>query len=501
MKRVIIGVLLVLFVPSVSRAISFNDGIYATANLNVRQAPSTTGTLITTVGSGTPGLVISGPTTSGGYTWWQITWGSPNVTGWSVQDYLGTTAPGPYVFSDYFSPGWHVNSWSNTSSLSTSTTRRSGTYGIYASATAAYARLYLRTTIGFNTSGQQTLRFSMMSPVGNGQNHYVAIYNMSGYPIRYLPVWNYVSGNTLVPNTWYDIVIPLGDLNAVSQTVGGVVVEIGSAGQFYVDEVTFSTVGGSTYWSPPTSTITSVTATCSPSSVLTNNSSQCGATVAGTGSYNSAVTWTASVGQISSSGLYTAPASTPNPSSVLITARSVQDTSKSGGAFVTVSAQQTNQSSANVFSDALGNGWYVGGWSGLTTDPTSDVSFEGDYGMRVNIATPNYGRLQLKTFQGYKHNTSGSNYLSFAINTGKSEGELFYVGLMNVNGVIIQYVDLAPYTLTRRFEPYNWQVVNIPLLDLFSVNSDVYGVEVQSIYPSTFFVDNIMFTGVACNVQ
>jgi hypothetical protein len=499
--RLMVGMSFLLFVPSISRGISLNDGIYTTVNLNVRQTPSTSGTLVTTVSAGTAGLVVGGPTISGGYTWWQITWGSPNVTGWSIQDYLATTSPGPYAYSDYFSPGWHINSWPNTTSLSTSTTRRSGAYGIYTNATASWARLYIRTTIGFNASGQQTLRFSMMSPAGNGQNHYIALYNMSGYPITYLPVWNYVSGNTLVPNTWYDIVIPVSDLGAVNQTVGGVVVEIGSAGQFYIDEVTFSAVSGSTYWTPPSSTVTSVSASCSPSSILTNNSSQCNATVTGTGNYNSTVTWTASVGQISSSGLYTAPASAPSPSGVLVTARSIQDTSKSGNTTVTVNAQQTNQALVNVFSDTLGLGWFVGGWSGLTTDASSDVSFEGEYGMEVNIATANYGRLQLRTVQGYKHSTSGSNYLSFAINTGKSEGELLYVGLLNVNGTVNQYVNLAPYTLTQRFEAYQWQVVNIPLTDLFSVNSDVYGVEIQSIYPSTFFVDNVMFTGVACNVQ
>lgn len=502
LKQLLLLLTLFVLVQSISLAISVNDGIYATANLNVRQTASTTGTLIGTVTTNTVGNVIGGPTVSGGFTWWQITWGSPFITGWSVQDFLGTVPPSPTVFSEFLSAGWHVYPWANMSSLLTSTTRRSGTYGIQAISSAAYARLYIQTTIGFNTSGQQTLRFSMMSPSGSGQNHYVGIYNTSGSVIQYLPIWNYVSGNTLVPNTWYDIVVPLSDLLATNQVIGGVVIEIESAGTFYADEISFSTVSGSTYWTPPppTSTITSVSASCSPSSVQVNNGSQCTASVSGTGSYNSAVTWSANAGTINSSGFFTAPSSVPSPAGVTITAQSVQDTSKVETSTVTVTAVpvQFTQASNIVFGDSIGNGWYIGSWPQVVTDPASDTAYLGDNGVQVQIATPNYGRLQILAWQNYKFNTANYNYLSFVINIGKYETEDLYVGLINSSGAVIQYVSLKNYTASLTLDAYRWQVVNIPLSALGIVSAtDIYGIEIQSTNPATFTVDEINFKG-AC---
>jgi hypothetical protein len=86
----------------------------------------------------------------------------------------------------------------------------------------------------------------------------------------------------------------------------------------------------------PSSTITSVQVACNPSTVSTNATSQCSATVTGTGTYSSAVTWAASGGTIDASGLFTAPATA---AAVTITATSVQDTTKSGKATVTVQSQ------------------------------------------------------------------------------------------------------------------------------------------------------------------
>lgn len=86
---------------------------------------------------------------------------------------------------------------------------------------------------------------------------------------------------------------------------------------------------------PPSSTVSSVSVACSPTSVAANAKSQCTATVQGTGSYSSAVNWSASDGAITSSGLFTAPASA---ATVTISATSVQNTSKSGTASVTVEA-------------------------------------------------------------------------------------------------------------------------------------------------------------------
>ena len=88
--------------------------------------------------------------------------------------------------------------------------------------------------------------------------------------------------------------------------------------------------------SPNSSSISSVSVVCTPSAVVTNATSQCNAAVQGTGTYSSAVTWSASGGTISASGLVTAPAS---PVTVTVTGTSIQDTSRSGAATVTVQLQ------------------------------------------------------------------------------------------------------------------------------------------------------------------
>ncbi len=117
---------------------------------------------------------------------------------------------------------------------------------------------------------------------------------------------------------------------------------------------------------PSSSSISSVSVACTPSAVATNATSQCNAAVQGTGTYSSAVTWSASEGTISASGLITAPAS---PVTVTVTATSIQDTSRSGAATVTVQSQtpqskhivvvmEENQSYASV----VGN---TSDWSNL----------------------------------------------------------------------------------------------------------------------------------------
>ena len=91
--------------------------------------------------------------------------------------------------------------------------------------------------------------------------------------------------------------------------------------------------GSATVTVQSSSSITSVSVSCTPTTVAPSASSQCSATVQGTGSYSTGVTWTASSGSISSAGLWTAPTTT---GSVTITAKSTQDTTKSGTATVTV---------------------------------------------------------------------------------------------------------------------------------------------------------------------
>lgn len=85
------------------------------------------------------------------------------------------------------------------------------------------------------------------------------------------------------------------------------------------------------------STITGVTASCAPTSITTLQTSTCTPTVTGTGSFSSAVTWTATNGTVNSGGLYT-PNSSGAPFTGVVTATSVQNSSFSGSANVSVTA-------------------------------------------------------------------------------------------------------------------------------------------------------------------
>ena len=111
---------------------------------------------------------------------------------------------------------------------------------------------------------------------------------------------------------------------------------------------------------PPT--ITSVAVSCNPSTIGLNATSQCTAMVQGTGAYSSAVTWSASGGAINATGLFAAPAA---PGSETVTATSVEDSSRSGTAVMTVELQtpqskhivvvmEENQSYATVVGNTSG---------------------------------------------------------------------------------------------------------------------------------------------------
>src|ERR1700733_7879859 len=215
---------------------------------------------------------------------------------------------------------------------------------------------------------------------------------------------------------------------------------------------------GSSQITPPSSSISSVSAVCTPSAVAAKATSQCSAVVQGTGRFSSAVTWSANGGTISSGGLFTAPTS---PGSVTVTATSTQDTTKSGTASVTVQslpptitsvavacnpstigANATSQCSATV----QGTGSYSFGvtWSasagsvntnGLFTAPaspgsvtvtatsTQDTSQSGAATVTVQLQTPqsNHVVLVMEENQSYATvvgNTSDWPNLNNLISTG-----------------------------------------------------------------------------------
>ena len=103
---------------------------------------------------------------------------------------------------------------------------------------------------------------------------------------------------------------------------------------------------------PPTSTITSVAASCSPTSVSMGQTATCTATVKGTGTFVSTVTWTATDGTVTSAGVFTPSAA----GSASITATSTQTTTMSGSSAVAVTAvtPPVTQAATPTFSPAAG---------------------------------------------------------------------------------------------------------------------------------------------------
>jgi chitodextrinase len=70
-------------------AIAVGSRVITTANLNVRQTASPSGTKFGTQPIGAQGAVIGGPTSARGHTWWNINYDT-GADGWSVGDYLST---------------------------------------------------------------------------------------------------------------------------------------------------------------------------------------------------------------------------------------------------------------------------------------------------------------------------------------------------------------------------------------------------------------------------
>ncbi len=108
---------------------------------------------------------------------------------------------------------------------------------------------------------------------------------------------------------------------------------------------TISATASITVSSSSSSSVSSISVTCNPATVAVSATSQCAATVQGTGTYSSAVTWSASTGTISASGLFTAPAAA---ATATITATSVQNTSISGTASLTIAAQSQAPTAKHV---------------------------------------------------------------------------------------------------------------------------------------------------------
>ncbi len=86
--------------PSTSNKFSVNNRIKTSSVLNVRQTPSSSGTLLGTQPSDSLGTVIGGPTYADGYWWWQINY-DIDPDGWSIESNMDLP---PVLNSTIFKP-------------------------------------------------------------------------------------------------------------------------------------------------------------------------------------------------------------------------------------------------------------------------------------------------------------------------------------------------------------------------------------------------------------
>ncbi|TSC69223.1 MAG: Uncharacterized protein G01um101456_290 [Parcubacteria group bacterium Gr01-1014_56] len=80
--------------PPASTKFTLGNRVQTTATLNVRGSASPTGTLLGTQVLNTLGTVVSGPTASGGFNWWNINFDT-GADGWSVEDFMVVSSGSP----------------------------------------------------------------------------------------------------------------------------------------------------------------------------------------------------------------------------------------------------------------------------------------------------------------------------------------------------------------------------------------------------------------------
>src|SRR6266436_4049194 len=155
------------------------------------------------------------------------------------------------------------------------------------------------------------------------------------------------------------------------------------------------TISGATitFTGCPQSLPVGVTVTCTPTSVALSATVTCSAAV--TNAANLDVTWSSSAGIITTTGVLTVPAT---PGIVTVTAHSLQDSTKSGSAVITVIApatpitvqsESTSVSSGKIVvqptQDTNGGSKLMASLVGQTYDYTVNVSVAGTYTVSVRL--------------------------------------------------------------------------------------------------------------------
>lgn len=140
------------------------------------------------------------------------------------------------VFNDSIGGGWTDTSWDI--SLDKQATGYGDTYGLKASYTRPWGGLSFSSE-GFDTSGYDTLSFAVKGSTANsGTDAVVVAYQVNGSR-QSRNLRDYVNDGTLLPNKWHVVHVPLSDLGARNTRVNQVVIESGTLGALFFDELSF----------------------------------------------------------------------------------------------------------------------------------------------------------------------------------------------------------------------------------------------------------------------
>lgn len=138
-------------------------------------------------------------------------------------------------YAEGFGPGWNKD-WSWSAVIDPyGAVPYVGSYGLGVAFTSNWGAAWLRRENNISTSGSNALSF-FVRPESAGEELYVSLAAANDGELGYVPVSAYT---TLPAGTWTNVTIPLADLNGVNRTVGGIIVQSASTGNFSFDEVTF----------------------------------------------------------------------------------------------------------------------------------------------------------------------------------------------------------------------------------------------------------------------
>ncbi len=178
-----------------------------------------------------------------------------------------TSAPGStyYVYDD--SLGWSNWSWRTTVNPSATSPVASGTRSMAVTYSAAWAGLALAANSSFNSTGYNTLRFSINRPGAQPLSSIaVSLYDGSDTELRDVDPTPYA---TVASGGWYNVVIPLSALDGVNKGIARIQMQENrgiAEPTFYIDNLGFQ---GAAPLSTPTPGPTTVpTATPTPTGTV-----------------------------------------------------------------------------------------------------------------------------------------------------------------------------------------------------------------------------------------